>query len=405
MHLELAWRVEQERRLEARRNSLSVARLDLALGRRPGRVAAGTPAQATAVRPCGCRSRCRRSDRARSGRRCAGRRPSQRCPRARAAGGRSLQRKRSPWPDCRSRTRDKKKRGAPAQLAPLVPREGEGTQKRCFASSAVQKIGPLREATRWQTVKKQTSTDLAHNSSMTPTSVTFGRRLGARVLVLASFVAAVRRSRPPRAWHRPLRRRRRRRRRRRLQSASLRPTRLRRLRRRRRALRRHPRQAQHFPPPVEAFRRRHPAWRRRRQRSIRQSQLRSTRSSRRCRRFASFSRPRTFRTEVISRDDFKNYLLVDRGRGHDARMARGRGALPEAHGPAPPGREPRTQLLLELYTVRGRRLLRPRGRHVLHHRARRAVRAGRQGHDCARVHARAAGPELWARGAAHQGSR
>src|SRR6187549_1964511 len=32
--------------------------------------------------------------------------------------------------------RGKKKRGVPAQLAPLVPREGEGTWKRCFLGSA-----------------------------------------------------------------------------------------------------------------------------------------------------------------------------------------------------------------------------------------------------------------------------
>ena len=51
--------------------------------------------------------------------------------------------------------------------------------------SADGKIGLVREASRRQTVKKQTSINLVHNSPMIPINVTFGRRLITGALALA----------------------------------------------------------------------------------------------------------------------------------------------------------------------------------------------------------------------------
>ena len=77
---------------------------------------------------------------------------------------------------------------------------GRGNVEAMLRGSADQKIGRLREATRRQTVKKQTSIDLVHNSAMTPITVTFGRRPFAGALVLALVPSAAPRSRRHRAW-------------------------------------------------------------------------------------------------------------------------------------------------------------------------------------------------------------
>src|SRR5215218_7031372 len=71
----------------------------------------------------------------------------------------------------RTRSQDKKKRGVPAQLAPLVPREGEGTEKRCFAVPLTFTVVGPRKGPRGQSVKKHTSfpeTGLNHSAGRMP---------------------------------------------------------------------------------------------------------------------------------------------------------------------------------------------------------------------------------------------
>lgn len=69
--------------------------------------------------------------------------------------------------------------------------------KRCFAVPLLKTLGTLREATRRQTVKKQISIDLGHNSDMTPITVTTGRRVLLGGLALALLVGCTNVTPPP----------------------------------------------------------------------------------------------------------------------------------------------------------------------------------------------------------------
>ena len=255
-------------------------------------------------------------------------------------------------------------------------------------------VGRLREATRLQTVKKQTSMNLVHNSRMTPNHVTLGRRLPALGLVLALVAAGCTTVTPP---------------------PSIGPT--------------------PTPPPTPAAslrddgtRHSHagcttvdqrvhthaPGVRRSthagavrvcRPRAVDGSRCRS--ADRRGRRAGAAHPPARADQGRPLPDDHPGRLPElpdhDRGRGHHARVARRRGALLQAPWPARAGRGPQRAPAPAVHAG-GRRLLRPGGWHLLHHPARRAVRAGRQGHHVARIHARAAGPALRSRGQPHQGS-
>ena len=205
MDLELARRVKQEGRLEARRHALAVLAGALLLGRGTGRIAVRAQSQrllsvgvavghdvrgqAASGRADDAREGVRRNDALATAQ-----------PEAGLAKRNNLHRWIVAAGSYRRVARGQKETRGACPIGAPRSEGGRGNTKRGFAVPLIGNVGRLREATRRQTVKKQTSIDLVHNSPMTPISVTFGRRVAAGGLVLALVAGCTQRH--ARAEHR-----------------------------------------------------------------------------------------------------------------------------------------------------------------------------------------------------------